>query len=231
MIKSVVALLACSFFTVGTAQVLSQNLSSGNSIIIDRQMKQLVIKDGGGHILLTTTVGIGRGALKKKTSMQDCITPTGKFRVDVILTDDPKLCAIDPSVKETLSKNSQDAKSALSNPEALSTIFKTMNAFDFNHDGKSDNAYGYAFIGLDGEQTGPKLIPTVRNGGNGGNGGRFRWYSIAMHGSPNEEKAIGHATSEGCIHIKKSVLKDILARHLVEVRTQVVILDSSDVKN
>lgn len=226
MIKSVVASLVCGFFTVGTAQVFAQNLSSGNSIIIDRQMKQLVIKDGDGRILLTTAVGIGRGALKKKTSMQDCITPTGKFRVDVILTDDPKLCAIDQLVKKTLSKNSLNAN-ALNSPDALSTIFKTMNAVDFNRDGKSDYAYGYAFIGLDGDQTGPKLIPS---GLNGGNSGRFRWYSIAMHGSPNEGKAIGHATSEGCIHIKKRVLKDILARHLVGVGTQVVILDSSDVK-
>ncbi|MBC8000814.1 MAG: L,D-transpeptidase [Leptolyngbya sp.] len=224
MIKSVVALLACGFFTVGTAQVFAQNLSSGNSIIIDRKLKQLVIKDGDGRILLTTTVGIGRGELKKKTSMQDCITPTGKFRVDVILTDDPKLCAIDSSVKKTLSRNSLNARAALSSPDALSTIFKTMNAVDFNRDGKSDYAYGYAFIGLDGDQTGPKLVSS------GLNGGKVRWYSIAMHGSPNEEKSIGHATSEGCIHIKKSVLKDILARHLVDVGTQVVILDSSDVK-
>jgi len=221
MSKLVAAFLVVSAFAVSVQVAFSQNVSAGNSVLINRQKRQLTINDSSGHVLLTSPVGIGRGPLKKKTSMHDCITPTGKFRIDVILAENPDDCAIDRSLKNTLAKNPHNAI-AVRSPERLSALFKAMNAVDFNKDGTADGAYGFAFIGLDGEQTGPKLVPS---------GSGVRWYSIALHGSPHEEKAVGNATSEGCVHLKEEVLKDILNRHLVNIGTQVVIVDSIDVKH
>ncbi len=165
--------------------------------------------------LLTCPVGIGRGALKNKVDMQDCITPAGRFVIDVVLTADPKLNQIDENQRNSISKSARFAP-FVRDANGLARIFETMNLQDFNRDGKPDQAYGFAFLGLNGRVTGPKLIAA---------GNSARWYSIAMHGTPKERTAIGAATSEGCIHVQKSVLESLLGKYKIGVGTPVYIND------
>lgn len=188
-----------------------------NSILIDRKNKRMSLVDESGKNLLTCPIGIGRGPLARKTSMQDCITPVGSFVVDVVLTADPKLNEIDGKRKIEISKNPRFVP-LVKDGSGLAEIFQTMNRQDFNRDGKADSAYGFAFLGLDGKTTGPKLIAAGKSA---------RWYSIALHGTPNEQKAIGHTTSEGCIHLEKAVLQKILMERLAGVGTPVYINDGA----
>jgi len=171
--------------------------------------------DQSGKTIISCPVGIGRGPLAGKVSMQDCITPVGEFVVDVVLSNQPEFNHIDKNLKAQLEKNSHFAP-FVKDGSGLAKVFFTMNAQDFNRDGKPDSAYGTAFFGLHGKNTGPKLIAS---------GNSARWYSIALHGSPDETRAIGNATSEGCIHISKAVLQRILSDRLIEVGTPVYIDD------
>lgn len=173
------------------------------------------VVDESGKTLETCRVGVGRGPLRKKLDMQDCITPEGKFVIDVVLTSDPKFNEIDEREKLSISKRPRFAP-FVKDAKGLAAIFETMNRQDFNRDGKPDRAYGYAFFGLNGKATGPKLIAA---------GNSARWYSIALHGTPNEGIAIGAATSEGCIHVPQAVLKSLLDEHKVGVGTPVYIND------
>lgn len=173
------------------------------------------VVDESGKTLATCPVGVGRGPLKEKIDMQDCITPEGAFVIDVVLTIDPKLNEIDEHQKISISKNPRFAP-YVTDAKGLARIFETMNRQDFNRDGKPDHAYGYAFLGLDGKATGPKLIAA---------GNSARWYSIALHGAANEGRVIGRATSEGCIHVPKAVLKSLLNEHKIGVGTPVYIND------
>ncbi len=173
------------------------------------------VVDESGKTLLTCPVGIGRGPLKNKVDMQDCITPAGRFVIDVVLTADPKLNQIDENEKNLISKSARFAP-FVKDSNGLARVFKTMNLQDFNRDGKPDQAYGYAFLGLNGRVTGPKLIAA---------GNAARWYSIALHGTPKERSAIGSATSEGCIHVQRSVLKSLLDEYKIGVGTPVYIND------
>lgn len=186
-----------------------------NSVFVDRKSRSLSIVDRFGKTLISCPIGVGSGPLKSKSDMQDCITPVGDFVVDVVLTDDPAINQIDSKRKEQYSKNVRFAP-LVKDGKGLAQVFHTMNEQDFNRDGKPDRAYGSAFLGLDGKGTGPKLIAAGKSA---------RWYSIAMHGTPNEAKAIGAATSEGCIHISKAVLKKILSDRLIVVGTPVYIKD------
>lgn len=188
-----------------------------NSILIDRKSKRMSLVDETGKTLISCRIGIGKGPLSAKTSMNDFITPTGKFVVDVVLTDDAKLNQIDRGRQVELSIDPRFAP-LVKDGKGLADVFKTMNRQDFNRDGKPDQAYGFAFLGLDGKVTGPKLIAAGKSA---------RWYSIALHGTPNEAKAIGRATSEGCIHVQKAVLQKILTEHLVEPGTPVYINDGA----
>ncbi|MCC7530679.1 MAG: L,D-transpeptidase [Candidatus Melainabacteria bacterium] len=183
--------------------------------MIDRKNRRMSVVDESGKALATCPVGVGRGPLGKKVDMQDCITPEGKFVIDVVLTMDPKLNGIDEHQKISISKNPRFAP-LVKDAKGLAGIFATMNRQDFNRDGKPDHAYGYAFLGLSGKATGPKLIAA---------GNSARWYSIALHGTPNERGAIGAATSEGCIHVPKHVLKSLLDGHKIGVGTPVYIKD------
>jgi len=207
-----VFLSVCFSATASTA-------NSSNSIIIDRKNKTMQVIDSSGETILSTPVGIGRGGLKGKNSMQDCITPTGYFVVDVVLTLDPALNQIAPQQASTVSPRFSHL---VKDSRGLAKIFETMNSQDFNRDGKPDRAYGYAFIGIDGKNTGPKLIAAGKSA---------RWYSIALHGSPKESKAIGAATSEGCIHVPERVLKQILRGRIVGVGTPVHITDEAELRN
>lgn len=182
------------------------------------------IVDDAGKVLLTSPIGIGRGSLSAKSNMQDCITPAGNFVVDVILSDDPAWNQIDSTRQNVYLKNARFSP-YVHDEKGLARVFATMNAQDFNHDGKPDHAYGVAFIGLDGKQdrkvTGPKLVEA---------GSSVRWYSIALHGTPNEKRAIGNATSEGCIHVPADKLKLILSKRLVSVGTPVSIKDDDSIR-
>lgn len=196
-----------------------------NSILIDRKYKRMSLVDETGKTLISCPIGIGKGPLTAKTSMSDFITPTGKFVVDVVLTDDAKLNQIDPARQAELSRSPRFAP-LVKDGKGLAEVFETMNRQDFNHDGKPDRAYGFAFLGLQGKLTGPKLIVAGKSA---------RWYSIALHGTPDEAKAIGQATSEGCIHVQRAVLEKILTEHLVGTGTPVYIndrtKDNADVKS
>lgn len=171
-----------------------------------------------GKILVFCPVGIGRGPLKNKSSMQDCITPVGEFFIDVVLSDNPQFNDIAISQKSLIAKDARFAH-LVKDGDGLAEVFRTMNEQDFNHDGIPDRAYGSAFFGLNGKNTGPKLIAAGRSA---------RWYSIAIHGSSNEAKAIGGATSEGCIHVSQTVLKRLLSDHLIGVGTPVHIDDGAE---
>ncbi len=171
-----------------------------------------------GKALISCPIGIGRGGLKAKTGMTDCITPTGEFVVDVVLTSDANFNRIADKQKSAVgSRYAPYVKDGA----GLAKVFETMNAQDFNRDGKPDHAYGFAFIGLDGKGTGPKLIRA---------GNSARWYSIALHGTPNEAMAIGRATSEGCIHVPQPVLERLLREHLIDVGTPVYITDDNKLR-
>ena len=176
------------------------------------------IVDAAGKTLLACPVGIGRGPLKDKVSMQDCITPSGRFVVDVVLSENLNANQIDAKSKASISSANPRFAPFVRDAYALSKVFETMNRQDFNRDGRPDHAYGYAFIGLDGKSTGPKskLIAA---------GPSARWYSIGLHGTAKEAKAIGANTSEGCIHVPKAVLKSLLDKHLIGVGTPVYIND------
>jgi len=172
-----------------------------------------------GDALVSCPVGIGRGGLKTKTGMQDCVTPAGEFVVDVVLTSDPALNGIAEKQKAAVLP---PYAALVKDGSGLAKVFETMNAQDFNCDGKPDRAYGFGFIGLDGKVTGPKLIAAGKSA---------RWYSIALHGTPHEAKAIGRATSEGCIHVPDKVLKRLLRERLIGVGTRVCITDDNKLRS
>lgn len=209
-------LLASTFAVLMACCLASAAESKGqNSVLIDRKSRSLSIVNQAGRILLSCPIGIGRGPLKEKSSMQDCITPTGAFTVDVVLTDTPALNQIDKSTKEQIERDAR-FRQFVKDGDGLAKVFRTMNEQDFNRDGAPDKAYGLAFLGLQGKNTGPKLIAAGKSA---------RWYSIALHGTPNEARAIGGATSEGCIHLSRESLKTILDAHFVGVGTSVYIND------
>jgi hypothetical protein len=209
-------LLVATFAVYMACCLASAAESKGqNSVLIDRKSRSLSIVNQAGRILLSCPIGIGRGLLKEKSSMQDCITPTGAFTVDVVLTDTPALNQIDKTTKEQIERDAR-FRPFVKDGDALAKVFRTMNEQDFNHDGVPDKAYGLGFLGLQGKNTGPKIIAAGKSA---------RWYSIALHGTPNEAKAIKGATSEGCIHLSRASLKTILDAHLVGVGTPVYIND------
>lgn len=212
MKRAFTATLACYMACIACA---ASQVSPGNSVLIDRKNRRMSVVDESGKALKTCPVGVGRGPLRDKVDMQDCITPAGKFVIDVVLTADPKLNEIDERERISISKNPRFAP-FVKDAKGLADVFETMNRQDFNRDGKPDRAYGYAFLGLNGKAAGPKLIAAGKSA---------RWYSIALHGTPNEGRSIGAATSEGCIHVPDAVLKSLLGEHKIGVGTPVYIND------
>lgn len=190
------------------------------TLYVDRRRHALKVVADGGKVLLNSPIGIGRGGLRRKQSMADDVTPTGTFNVDVILTADPKLNAIDPETARRFERD-KDYAVYLKDGNGLARLFGNMNNLDFDGNGKSDTAYGIAYIGIDGRGTGPKMS-------------RFknvvRWFSIALHGTPHEAADLGKNKSGGCIHLPAAVLKRLLSEKLVTVGTRVIVLDSRDEK-
>ncbi|HEY9785117.1 MAG TPA: L,D-transpeptidase [Candidatus Obscuribacterales bacterium] len=190
---------------------------STNRIIIDRRSKEMQVVSARGNVLLRCPVGIGKGGLAPKKSIADSVTPTGEFRVDVILTARPELNAIDSSMVKRFARDNT-FKPYVSTAGGLAKLFANMNSLDFNRDGKPDEAYGFAYIGIDGPKTGPKLARLHKV---------VRWYSIGLHGTPIEKGRIGAMTSEGCIHVGQANLKRLVEERMVGIGTPVIIRDGA----
>lgn len=183
-------------------------------ISIDRAKREMqVIQDG--RIIQSCKIGIGRGGLNKKKSMADNITPSGKFEVDLILTSDSKLNRVSTQLLHRY-KGDPKASSYLNSGDGLKRLFANMSGLDFDGNGKADTAYGAAYIGLNGisergkapAMTGPKLSTYS---------GKDYWFSIALHGTPNEANNIGKANSGGCVHVPRSVLQKLISDETIRI--------------
>jgi hypothetical protein len=195
---------------------LSASDVQNKSVVVDRKNRLLYLLNEG-TVVETTPIGIGRGGLKPKTSMQDHVTPTGEFHVDIILSKDSEFNAIDKATKERVCGDLRFS-SFCKKGNFLESLYENMNSLDFNGDAHSDNAYGFAYIGLDSENaiTGPKLrlfksVPY--------------WFSVALHGTPTPKLALGKATSGGCVHVDKAILKKLLTEGWLKLSSRVQIVD------
>ncbi len=223
-------------------------------IKIDRVARTIQAYDSSGNLMLSSRVGIGRGGLGCKRSMEDFVTPKGTFVVDIVLTDNESLSKVSGSLTAHYRKNSTYAP-YLRSAKDLTRLFASMSSLDFDADGKPDSAYGGGYIGLDaadgayaknstpGNTSGePRIEKNEKDrranasscaschSANVVTGpkaslyqGKVYWYSIALHGTPNPQKAIGAATSGGCVHLDSATLKRLLS--LVSIGTRVDIFD------
>lgn len=220
-----VALCAfCQHSEGGTASARDGE-PDGAVIVIDRKSRRLCAYNGTGKTkLLSCSIGVGRGGLKQKKSMNDLVTPTGKFIVDIILSNDSSTVQISDSLRRKLLRDSRYA-SYVQSAAGLVRLFANMNSIDFDGNGKPDAAYGAGYIGLNSgadtlhdqstaSVTGPKA--SLFNG-------TPYWFSIALHGTPTPSKAIGKATSGGCVHVPFECLSGLLK--MVKVGTAVEIHD------
>jgi hypothetical protein len=138
-------------------------------------------------------VGFGRkGITCAGSRFEEGYTPLGRFRVNAVLSNDrfemtPELIA----------------QSGKTESELRSTLFRNMNAIDFNGDGETGE-YGIGYVSLaplDSVQQ-PFEFNTYD--------GRFRWYSFAIHGSNNEQR-IGEQVTGGCVNVSEPVLRTLLS--------------------
>jgi hypothetical protein len=206
---------------LSTLLFLSHTHAAGaeTKLHINRKEKTLVVVGADNKVLFQSPVGIGKGGLKRKRSMNDLVTPTGDFVVDLVLVKStPKFNNVSPKYLRRYSK--KVVGTYLSSPDALGRLFKNMNSIDFDGNGKPDGAYGSAYFGFSSQKavTGPKLS-TFK-------GTRY-WYSIAMHGTPHEQRDIGDAYSGGCVHLPAATIEKLVANKWISVGTKVTISDSS----
>jgi len=187
------------------------------SLWVDRQGRSLHVLDGEGREAWRSPVGIGAGGLGQKRSMEDRITPTGDFLVDLVLYDDPTWDAVAEATRARLAERDPDFAALLADPAGLARLRATMDQLDFDGDGQPDHAYGAAYLGLDGGggPTGPKLRRR---------GPDLYWYSIALHGTPDPTR-IGQATSGGCVHLPEAVLRRLVTERIATVGTRVHVED------
>lgn len=191
-----------------------------NKVYIDRKNKVFYLMSSDGNIIMKDGCGIGRGGLGDKTNMQDQITPTGDFAIDLILYRDPAFNQISESNREKY-KNNKSYSDFVASSAGLANLFKNMSEIDFNGDGKSDAAYGAGYIGLDSASavTGPKMSIFKKTP---------YWFSIALHGTPDQSN-IGNAMSGGCIHLSEKTLEKLIQGRLLDIGTQVKIADGPPV--
>ena len=203
---------------------------------IDRAARLMIVVDGSGKTVLSSRIGIGRGGLRTKRSMDDLITPTGSFVVDIILTSNKDGSQVSSSLRHRFRQNRQ-YDDFLKTSADLSRLLTNMNALDFDGNGVADTAYGGAYIGLDPADQGDAIAgKSDRNKVSGSICGtkariyqkKVSWYSIAIHGTPHPEYAIGAATSGGCIHVDDKTLQHLLG--LVSIGTKVEIFDGKIAK-
>jgi hypothetical protein len=181
---------------------------------VDRAGRELSVI-AGDRCLRRAPVGIGRGGLVAKRDMDDHVTPTGRFAVDLVLYDRPGFDRIDPAARERLAAADPEHAEILDSPDGLVRLRRSMDGLDFDGDGAPDHAYGVAYLGLDGPGTGPKLSRR---------GEDPYWFSIGLHGTPDPAR-IGRATSGGCVHVPEEVLRSLVEDYRVGPGTGVVVAD------
>ncbi len=186
-------------------------------LLVNRRTKQLKVFAPQGNLILQTFVGVGRGGLKAKKNLADLVTPKGEMEVDLILYENPRYNQIAPSLKNKYLEH-KDYQRLVKEPNGLKNLFDKMNSLDFDLDGVSDRAYGVGYIGLNSSSvvTGPKMWHFQ---------GVPYWFSIALHGTPDEEENIGRSNSGGCIHLPSTVLRQMIEQEIVSVGTKVVVTD------
>ncbi len=148
-------------------------------------------------------VGFGRnGVTCAGSRFEEGYTPLGSFRVNGILSGDRFV--MDPALI------SQSGKSAA---ELRKTLFKGMNAIDFDGDGETGE-YGIGYVSL-------APVNSVKQPfGFNTYDGTFRWYSFAIHGSNNNQR-IGQKVTGGCVNVAEADLKTLLSA--VQLGDEVVI--------
>lgn len=186
------------------------------SVVVWRSGRTVFLLDETGQILHSEPIGIGRGGLRDKDSMDDLVTPTGTFVVDLVLHRAHARDAVAPEAVRRFAGDPAFAE-LLSGETGLAKLFENMNSIDFDGDGAADAAYGAAYIGLDGDQTGPKMRLHGRSG-------TPYWYSIALHGTPDPEN-LGAASSGGCVHVGESLLERLITERILQVGSRVRITD------
>lgn len=148
---------------------------------------------GRGEARTVFPVGYGRhGVTCAGSRFEEGYTPLGRFRVNAIFSADRFV--MDPALI---------ARSGKSEAELRNTLFRNMNAIDFDGDGETGE-YGIGYVSL--APVGSVNQPFAFNTYNG----RFRWYSFAIHGS-NNDKRIGQRVTGGCVNVKQPVLKTLLS--------------------
>ena len=186
---------------------------------INRKQRMLYVVGADNKVLYQSPVGVGRGGLKGKRSIKDLVTPTGFFVVDLVLMQSaPESNKVSSKYFQRYSKTV--SKKYFSSPQALAGLFKNMNSIDFDGNGKPDRAYGSAYFGVSSPRavTGPKLSSYK---------GTQYWYSIALHGTPNEKSDIGSANSGGCVHLPAKAINDLTSNRWLKLGTELTISDGA----
>jgi hypothetical protein len=148
-------------------------------------------------------LGFGRnGVTCAGSRFEEGYTPLGRFKVNAILSGDRFV--MDPALV---------AQSGKSEAELRKTLFRNMNAIDFNGDGETGE-YGIGYISL--APVDSVKQPFAFNTYNG----KFRWYSFAIHGSNNDQR-IGQKVTGGCVNVTEPDLKTLLSS--VKLGDEVVI--------
>ncbi len=184
------------------------------TVHVDRTARRLYLLDDG-VVAREEPIGIGRGGLGAKETMQDLITPTGTFTVDLILSESGVNNAVAAAVPPRFAGDAEFA-SLLGGEPGLAGLYRNMSIIDFDADGDPDKAYGTAYIGLDGAVTGPKMRRFK---------GTAYWFSIALHGTPNPEN-LGEANSGGCVHVAADLLGELIEDQILTIGSTVTIADT-----
>ena len=137
-------------------------------------------------------VGFGRnGVTCAGTRFEEGYTPLGRFRVNGILSNDRFV--MEPELI---------ARSGKTEDELRASLFRNMNAIDFDGDGESGE-YGLGYVSL-------APVDSVKQPFEFNTyDGRFRWYSFAIHGSNNDQR-IGQQVTGGCVNVAEPILKTLL---------------------
>ena len=161
---------------------LDQKAPSRSYGILTRGQERKVFKVGFGRNGITCT----------GSRFEEGYTPLGRFRVNGIISHDH--FELEPALV---------AQSGKSEAELRRTLFRNMNAIDFDGDGET-REYGSGYVSLApvGSVKQPFAFNTYE--------GKFRWYSFAIHGS-NNDKRIGQKVTGGCVNVAEPALQALLS--------------------
>lgn len=206
------------FFVLFYFFSITCSYAQAEKVIVYRKDKKLIIFDADEKAIFTSSIGIGKGGLKSKKSMADLVTPTGDFVVDLIISEESSLNAVSAENVDRYQDDKVFSRLIDGSQQGLEKLYKKMNSLDFDSDGKPDNAYGKAYIGLHSSSvvTGPKMRYYR---------GTPYWYSIALHGTPDEKNNLGAANSGGCVHVAKEDLLNLLKTKHIVIGTKITITD------